>query len=143
MVFTVGNTCYIMENLGIERMGFCTACGHEINNHVGIYNPQIGYMYVGKCCASILCKPNTPQINPVSGTEYLDTTGREFVILDFEIFQTLHKIGHGRDYQRGIIDCMIINQFICNICGYMKDHYEKTGVWELSKKQYDCIKKYL
>jgi len=114
-----------MQNLGIERMGFCSACNHEIKNHLRIYHSTIGYLYVGACCKQILCNPDLPIIIPISGTNFTDAKGNNRIILSFDNFSKLHKIGHGRDYKEGIIDGFVINQFICNICSYMSENYKK------------------
>lgn len=133
----------IMQNLNIERIGICSACGHKIVLHCGINVPDIGYMYVGKDCKKILCNPESKQINPESGSKFIDDKNRETIVLSESDFLKLHKIGHGRDYESGIIDGWIVNQFVANIATGMRENHNFTSIWTLTIKQYDCIKKYL
>jgi hypothetical protein len=133
----------VMINLGIERLGTCSACGHDITHHYGIYGDNIGYMWVGSCCKKILCASDKLQINPNHGIISKDKFDRDIIFLDESVFLKLHKIGHGRDYEHGYVDCLILDQFVCNICSTLKTNFEFTQSWFLTVKQYDCVKKYL
>jgi hypothetical protein len=133
----------IMQNLGIERMGTCAICGHGINNHIGIMTSENQYMYIGSECAKIMTGNNTILLAGESGSSWIDKKNQEMVIISFDDFKKLHIIAHGREFKQGQIDCNIINQFVSNICNYAYDYNFKNNVYALTKKQYDCIKKYL
>jgi hypothetical protein len=72
----------VMINLDIDRMGTCSACGHDITHHYGIYGEGIGYMWVGSCCKKILCASDKSQINPDHGTMSKDKFDRDIIFIN-------------------------------------------------------------
>jgi hypothetical protein len=67
----------ILFHAGIERMGYCTICGTKIENHVPVYNPEIGYMCVGCECFGILTGDIAPQLN--RGESYKTNDGKIYI----------------------------------------------------------------
>lgn len=147
----------VMQNLGIERMGICSACGHEISNHHGVYNKEFGYKYVGICCKNILCKPDAIQINPEAGSKFLNSKGNEQIVLSLD---DAEKFGNSLFLLRECHDkfgCKwmptfennyngawyspISNDFYRNIFFSMVENFKYTGIYSMSIKQFNCIEK--
>ncbi len=145
-----------MQNLGIDRMGFCQACNHEIKNHLGIYHPTIGYLYVGACCKQILCNPDLPVIIPNSGTNFTDAKGNNRVVLSFDDYKKLGDYIFVVGEVRGSFGDKWIssvennwngawytakhNTFLANMLYAMQESKKYNGFYSLSEKQYNCIK---
>jgi hypothetical protein len=148
----------VMENLNIERMGTCKACGHEIDTHVAVYHSSTGYMYVGKDCAKILTKDNQNIIVPDNGTEYTVNGKNQIVVSeDFvrsignKIYRTevtTNKFGEKwtpslENNYSGAFYTGLHNMFTSNIFLAVVESKKYDGFYHLSVKQYEAIKKAL
>jgi ribosomal protein L24E len=150
----------VMENVGIERMGTCSACGHEIESHVGVYHQSTGYMYVGKDCAKILTSENKEMIVPENGTQY-EMNGKNQVVVseDFvksigdKIYKTeqpvhdkyfgTHYATFENGYAGGWYNMTYHNQFTSNVFSQVSESKKHDGFYHMSVKQYEAIKKAL
>lgn len=132
-----------MFNLGIERQGYCQACGHEIERHFGVKSPDGAYYWVGKECLKTLTGAESEIETSSIGSRYSAVNGVEWVnvgrdYLD-EIDSYLYREGKdkygcpARYYSRayfGLVD-NIIQQ------AYHKGR--RTGEYVLSAKQLNII----
>lgn len=72
-------TARYMLAAGIERMGICGACGHEIKHHYGVKSPTGKLLWVGSQCVTILTADTAGQeIDITPGTRWQDD-GREYI----------------------------------------------------------------
>ena len=78
-----------MIAMGIERLGYCQACGHEIKLHFGVISPDGFACWVGSECVKILTGDN-PVLDIEPGTRYTDS-GREYILPTVEWLETLRS----------------------------------------------------
>jgi len=147
----------IMQLLGIERMGFCQACNHEIKNHVGIKTSEDVYLYVGKCCAKILCDPDKSEV-PAHGINFINDKGFNQVVVSkaylkmigdsiFHTEQITTKYDRYKpSFENGYSGAYYTNkhnQFIYSI--YLQaresEKFNGKGIYTMSIKQYEALNK--
>lgn len=152
----------IMENLGIEKMGVCSACGHDIKNHFGIEvpagdNEEPTYIWVGSCCAKILCNPDKEMIVPAVGT-LIDIDNKKIVVVDAEFVEKLGSYIY--DTQRMVHDkystpwtpslkneysgawhSFNYSDFLASVLSQTISNCKKDGYYYMSEKQFAIVNK--
>lgn len=138
----------IMQNVGIERMGNCWACGHEIKMHYGILSPKFGYQYVGACCKKILCSPDKVEIVPDSPCQFINSKGNERVYISKDFMRKIAYLAYGQDQY----DRFLQNGYTSNGGLWIKNrfaadlHMQLCSIYSdntLSVKQFAAINKIL
>lgn len=148
----------VMENVGHERMGFCEACGHAIENHMGIYHQSTGYMYVGKCCAKILVDSEKAIIAPETGTQYQYNGKNQIVVSEdfvrsignkiYRISEVIDRFGEKwipslENHYSGAWYTSFHSSFTSSILETAIESKKFDGFYHMSVKQYEAIKKAL
>lgn len=137
----------VMMQSHVERMGTCGACGHAIKNECGIRTPDGALMWVGSCCAKILCRKDAEKETVEPGSRWNDGT-RDLVSMTQEEYDKLfsvafkggqHHIGSGcYEYHPRLY---VLNMFVANILDAVDRYSPKERI--VTKKQYDALMKCL
>jgi len=152
----------VMDNLGVEKMGTCSACGHDIKNHFGIEIPETenqekSYIWVGSCCAKILCDSEKTMIVPAVGTK-VSISDKCHVIIDRDYAEKLgnyiydiNKLVYDKysapwlpnfeNCYNGAWYTTNYNDFLASIFNQIIINFKKDQYYHLSEKQYLIVDK--
>jgi hypothetical protein len=79
----------VMIAIGHERMGFCEACGKEIENHFGVKNGNI-YLWVGGECQGVLTGDIAPEL--ATGETYKTNDNRVWINPDCNFIDMMKSV---------------------------------------------------
>jgi len=126
----------VMENVGVSRMGTCDACGTPIKNHVGIFHPEVGYHFVGSCCAGILCGVEEV-VKPEPGTRF-ERNGRTYITVSDGFVQSMKDLLYREiPGSASMFKTYRCNSFTESIYVTLTESHNQA----LSEKQYSAIVK--
>ena len=129
-------------NPSCERMGYCTACGHEIKNHYGVKSPNGAYSYVGSCCKKILCKNDAMEELPAPGMAYT-RKDKNYIVIEEEIVNKIGNLAYVnfpgiRHFCGGL---WIKNNFFDSIFSQVYEGNRYNHFYSISVKQLEIVNK--
>jgi len=133
-----------MYQAGIERMGYCQACGHEIDKHFGVKSPDGVYYWVGSECLRILTGKSADVEASAVGTRYTKN-GSDWVNVGRDYIENalsyMYKTGRDK-YGACQMLTPLYNELVYSILRQAINRGRTSGEFTLSVKQLGCVERW-